>query len=346
MSFLRPLAMLAVLVGACFLTHRHTPHHTASEESLFSTIFMHVIPAPVVGAHGDHGHGDEAHGADAHGEEAHSDGEHSDGDHGDGAHHPEPAFHIALPAFLGGFDGHPGKEGPQLVFYNLQIFQFAALLMILIGLGGVPGYLRTGQGDTVTRFMAGFCLWLRDDLVEPAMGKELSNKFLPFMMFVFFFLMFMNVMGLTPASVTPTASIFVTGAMAFITLSLMLVGGIIAQGPVAFFKNLVPHVPLVLWPLMFLIELTGLFLKPAALMIRLFATMTGGHLVVLSFLALIFFFGPFAGNSVGQGVAFSPVWVGFSVFVMIIEAFVALVQAYIFTLLSSLFISASIHPEH
>ena len=230
--------------------------------------------------------------------------------------------------------------------YNLQIFQFAALLMILIGFSGVPTYLRTGQGDTTSKLMAGFCLWVRDDLVEPAMGKELSNRFLPFMMFIFFFIMFMNVMGLTPASVTPTASIFVTGALAFITFSTMIIGGMIAQGPVAFFKNLVPHVPLILWPLMFVIELTGLFLKPAALMIRLFATMTGGHLVVLSFLALIFLFGPFAGNSMAKAVAISPAWVGFSVFVMIIEAFVALVQAYIFTLLSSLFISASIHPEH
>ena len=143
------------------------------------------------------------------------------------------------------------------------------------------------------------------------------------MMFIFFFIMFMNVMGLTPASVTPTASIFVTGALAFITFSTMIIGGMIAQGPVAFFKNLVPHVPLILWPLMFVIELTGLFLKPAALMIRLFATMTGGHLVVLSFLALIFLFG-FAGNSMAKAVALSPAWVGFSVFVMIIEAFVAL----------------------
>lgn len=341
MSILRPLAMLAVLVGACFLTHRHTPHHTASEDSLFSTMFMHVIPAPVVGAHGDEGHGD-------HGEIVHSDaaeGEQAEA-HGDDHHHAEPALHIGLPGFLSGFDGHPGKEGHQLVFYNLQIFQFAALLMILIGFSGVPTYLRTGQGDTTSKLMAGFCLWVRDDLVEPAMGKELSNRFLPFMMFIFFFIMFMNVMGLTPASVTPTASIFVTGALAFITFSTMIIGGMIAQGPVAFFKNLVPHVPLILWPLMFVIELTGLFLKPAALMIRLFATMTGGHLVVLSFLALIFLFGPFAGNSMAKALAISPAWVGFSVFVMIIEAFVALVQAYIFTLLSSLFISASIHPEH
>ncbi|MEM6675987.1 MAG: F0F1 ATP synthase subunit A, partial [Planctomycetota bacterium] len=260
-------------------------------------------------------------------------------------HAASPAIAIPIPGFLGIFDGDPTHDGAQLVVYNLQIFQIAALLMILVMFGGVPAYLRTGKGDHVTRLAAGFCLWMRDDLVEPAMGKELSNKFLPFMMFVFFFIMFMNVMGLTPKSVTPTASIFVTAALAFITFCVMLGGGMIAQGPVAFFKNLVPHVPGFLWPLMFLIELTGLFLKPAALMIRLFATMMGGHLVVLSFLGLIFYFAT-SQFSTALAAGLSPVWVGFGVFVMIIEAFVALVQAYIFTLLSSLFISASIHPEH
>lgn len=250
---------------------------------------------------------------------------------------------IPLPGALAFFDGDPARKGAQLVVYNLQIFQLAALLMIIVAFSGVPTYLRTGQGDAITCLMAGFCLWLRDDLVEPAMGKELAGKLLPLMMFLFFFILFMNLMGLTPFSVTPTASIFVTCALALITFSLMIAGGFIAQGPVAFFKNLVPHVPLFLWPLLFVIEIVGLLIKPVALMIRLFATMMGGHLVVLSFTALIFFF---ATMSTTLAAVTSPAWVGFAVFIMIIEAFVALVQAYIFTLLSSLFIGASVHPEH
>lgn len=343
MSLLRPLVMLAILVGACFLTYRHTPHHTATDDTIFTTLYMHVVPAPIVAAgdHGDHG------GAGDHGEDAaHGDDAAAHGDDG-GHHHAEPMLAIPAPFLPKVFDGDPAHEGTQLVVYNLQIFQIAALLMILVGFSGVPTYLRTGQGDAITRLMAGFCLWLRDDLVEPAMGKELSTKLLPLMMFIFFFILFMNVMGLTPMSVTPTASIFVTGAMALITFLLMIGGGFIAQGPVAFFKNLVPHVPGFLWPLMFVIEIVGLIIKPVALMIRLFATMSGGHLVVLSFLALIFFFASSAfGNNTLLAVGTSPLWVGFAVFIMIIEAFVALVQAYIFTLLSSLFIGASVHPEH
>ena len=92
------------------------------------------------------------------------------------------------------------------------------------------------------------------------------------------------------------------------------------------------------------VELVGLLVKPFALMIRLFANMSGGHMVVLSFMGLIFFFADSMGSGVGWGV--TPIAVGFAVFIMIIESFVALLQAYIFTQLSILFIGGSIHPEH
>lgn len=346
MSIFRPLLMLAIVVGACFLSNRHSVHHTvpmvtnedgqsvmADKSSVFTMLYMHVIPSALVPYHGP-----------SHGE-AHS---HADEQGGVGTglaeHADAPIFQLDLPGFLGFFDGNLDEEGAQLVLYNLQIFQLAAILMMLVAMSGVPGYLRTGKGGYVTRLMGGFCQWLRDDLVEPAMGKDLSAKLLPLMMYLFFFILFMNVMGLTPMSVTPTTCIFVTGALALITFVMMIAGGMIAQGPVNFLKHLVPEVPAALWPLMFVIEIAGLFIKPVALMIRLFATITGGHLVVLSFLALIFFF--WHGFSPAVGKTLSPLWVGFAVFIMIIEAFVAMVQAYIFTLLSSLFIGASVHPEH
>lgn len=351
MSIFRPLVMLAIVVGACYLAFQFSPHHsvelTQNEDgearleepaSVFTMLYHHVVPAPVVAPHAHDGDG-----VDDHVEHVdHAD--HAAESLGHGSHAVEPLVAIPLPGFLSAFDGDPNHEGTQLVLYNMQIFQIAALLLILVAMSGVPKYLRTGKGDAVTRLMAGFVQWVRDELVEPAMGKETSDKLLPMMMFVFFFILFMNLMGLVPGSVTPTTSIFVTGALALITFVLMIAGGMIAQGPVAFFKNLVPHVPLFMWPLMFVIEIAGLFIKPVALMIRLFATITGGHLVVLSFLALVFFFASSFGRGVGG--TLSPLWVGFAVFIMIIEAFVAMVQAYIFTLLSSLFIGASVHPEH
>jgi len=123
----------------------------------------------------------------------------------------------------------------------------------------------------------------------------------------------------------------------------MLVCGMIVQGPIAFWKNLVPHVPVAMLPLMIVVELAGLIIKPFALMIRLFANMSGGHMVVLSFMGLIFYFG---AKSAVVGWASAPIAVAFAVFIMIIEAFVALLQAFIFTQLSILFVQASIHPEH
>lgn len=324
---IRALLMLATLVAACFATYTYSPHHKSTPDTLFTTLYMHVIPAPLVAPAGEHAGEHTAESA------AHA-VEHA---------HAAPLFSLPLPGFLAMFDGDKGHEGVQLVVYNLQIFQVAALVMLLLAFSGVPGYLRTGKGDKITALAAGFCLWVRDDLVEPAMGMELGRKFLPLLMFLFFFIATQNLMGLAPMAVTPTASIYVTCALALITFGIMLSGGMIAQGPVAFLKHLVPEVPLLLWPLMFVIELASFFIKPAALMIRLFANMTGGHLVVLSFTALIFLF---AGTFGQIGIALSPIWVGFAVFIMIIEAFVALVQAYIFTMLSALFIGVAIHPDH
>jgi F-type H+-transporting ATPase subunit a len=160
---------------------------------------------------------------------------------------------------------------------------------------------------------------------------------------IFFFILFMNVLGLVPGAATATASIFVTGALAGITFATMVIGGMVVQGPFKFWLHLVPKVPLALWPLMFAVELVGLVVKPIALMIRLFANMTGGHLAVLSLMGLVFFFG---AMSPVVGWASSPVAVGLAVFIMIIESFVALLQAYIFTTLSIIFVQASLHPEH
>jgi len=337
---MRALLMLATLVAACYASYKLTPHHTANEDTIFTTLYMHVVPAALVAPHAE---GDVDHGGAPTPRDHGPVDEHGAVAEAGHAAHDEPLFAIPLPGFLSAFDGDPHHEGVQLVLYNLQIFQLGALVMLLLAFSGVPGYLRTGRGEWVTRRAAGFCLWVRDDLVEPAMGPDLTRKFLPLLMFVFFFIAAQNLMGLAPMSATPTASIFVTAALALITFGIMIIGGMMAQGPVGFFKHLVPDVPLLLWPLMFVIELAGLVIKPVALMIRLFANMTGGHLVVLSFLALIFFF---AERFQSVGMALSPVWVGFAVFIMIIEAFVALVQAYIFTMLSALFISAAIHPEH
>jgi F-type H+-transporting ATPase subunit a len=265
---------------------------------------------------------------------------------GASAHELHPLLEVPLPRALGWMDyrGEVDSPEPKTALFNLQIFQVAAVLLILIAFAGVPRYLRTGKGDMITRLFAGFAQWIRDDMVHPIMGKKLGNRFLPYFLSIFFFILFMNLMGLVPYSATATSSIFVTGALAATTFLAMVLCGMAVQGPLAFWKNLVPHVPLALWPLMFVVEVVGLLVKPFALMVRLFANMSGGHMVVLSFMGLIFFLGELWGPAGGWGAA--PVGAGFAVFIMIIESFVALLQAFIFTQLSILFVHTSVHPEH
>lgn len=303
----------AALIGlACFASFRFSVHHT--HDNVFKQLYMHLVPSPlVVDNHAPH---DEL----------------------------EPLVEIPLPGFLGVFDWQGQGEHPATVLYNLQIFQLVSVLLIFIVFLGVPRYLRTGQGDALTKLAAGFAMWVRDEVVYPEMGKDLGRKFLPFFLSIFFFILFMNLMGLVPYSATATASIFVTGALALITFLSMIFCGMWIQGPLAFWKNLVPHVPLALWPLMFIVEIIGLLVKPFALMIRLFANMSGGHMVVLSFMGLIFFMTELWGTAGGWGAV--PLGVGFAVFIMIIEVFVAMLQAFIFTKLSVIFVNASVHPEH
>ncbi len=329
MSFLRPIAMLVVVLLAAWLSTTYSEHHSGTNERAFDVLYMHVVPAPLVHpAHeGEEHEGEPAHEGAAHG----------------AVHDPLLALKAPfLPAFMDGDRDH--SNGTQLVLTNLQIFQIAAVILVLIAFSGVPAYLRTGRGDPISRMLAGMCLAIRDEMVVPVLGKEHAARFLPYFLAVFFFILFMNLLGLVPGAATATASIFVTAALALTTFLAMIGCGMVAQGPVAFWKNLVPHVPAWLWPLMFVVELMGLLVKPFALLIRLFANMTGGHLVVLSFMGLIFFFAGIEHSAAGWGIA--PVAVGFATFIMIIEGFVALLQAYIFTQLSIIFVGAAIHPEH
>lgn len=242
---------------------------------------------------------------------------------------------------------YQGMELPKvfgLQLFDIQIFQVLSVAMVFVLFGGVRRAVAAGSGGFVTRTMAGFVAWIRDEMVYPNLGKKDGDRLLPLFLSLFFFIAFMNLFGLIPFGLTATASIWVTAALATLTLIVMLIGGMLVQGPVKFWTSLVPGgVPGWLIPLIFPLEVAGLIIKPFALTMRLMANMTGGHLVVLSFLGLMYFFGQ-SSTAVGFGV--SPLVVGMSVFMMIIEGFVALLQAYVFTLLSIIFVGMCLHPDH
>ncbi|MBK9383826.1 MAG: F0F1 ATP synthase subunit A [Planctomycetes bacterium] len=252
-----------------------------------------------------------------------------------GPHHPLMLFGIpvwtpAEPVELFG-----------LKVYDIQAYQLLAVLLIFVFFAGVAAKIRSGRPTVAGAFVQ----WIRDEMVYPAMGKENGQRYAPMFVALFFFIVIQNVVGLLPESSTPTASIFVTASLAILTFLGMLIFGMWEQGPIAYWKHIVPAgLPVAILPIMIPVELVGLVLKPFALMIRLFANMTAGHLVVLSFVGMIFYFQQQYGVAVGG--ILSPVWVGFGVFIMILESFVALLQAFLFTQLTILFVAASIHPEH
>lgn len=338
MNILRPLLAVLVIAAACWTNVTFSEHHTPEGDFEVVHMFGHLMPATLV----VHGEG-ETHVGEAGAEagEDHVAGDTDDDGHGD----MQPMLSITLPGALGFLDmDDNAANGANLLLTNFQIFMILSVLLVFILLGGVADYVRTGKGDIISRTFAGFCMYVRDEMVYPVMGAKTGRAFLPFFMGLFFFLVFMNVGGLIPFTATPTAAIAVTFALAAIILCVMVIGGMIAQGPIAYFKHLVPEVPWWLWPLMFVVEVIGVVAKPFALMVRLFANLSGGHMVVLSFIGLIFLASSQAGSTIGWTV--SPFAVGFGVFIMIIEAFVALLQAYVFTYLAILFVGGSLHPDH
>ncbi|MDT0294623.1 F0F1 ATP synthase subunit A [Mesonia ostreae] len=179
-------------------------------------------------------------------------------------------------------------------------------------------------------------LFVRDDIAIPQIGKKKYMKFMPFLLTVFFFIWITNLLGLLPGAANVTGNISVTVALGLFTLIL-----IIFNGNKDYWKHIfwMPGVPLPVKLLLAPIELIGLIIKPIALMIRLFANITAGHIIILSLLGLIFIL---------EHAGVAGISVPFALFIMVLELLVAFLQAFIFTMLSALFIGAAVqeHEHH
>ncbi len=181
-------------------------------------------------------------------------------------------------------------------------------------------------------------VFIRDDLALPNIGKHDAPRFIPYLLTAFLFILTCNLLGLIPFAATATSNINVTATLAACSFVAMVGGGIQHNGLFGYFRGLIPHgLPLWLLPIMIPLEFLGLFTKPFALAVRLFANMTAGHVVILSLLGLIF---------VLKTLLIAPVSVLFALAIYMLEIFVAFVQAYVFTLLSAVFIGMAIHQEH
>jgi len=186
-------------------------------------------------------------------------------------------------------------------------------------------------------------LFIRDDVILPNLGKS-GLRYWHCFSTLFFFILFCNLLGLVPYGATATGNLAVTGTLALTALAFIVFSGAREQGPVNFIKHIVPSgVPVWLVPLLFPIEIVGLLTKTFALCVRLFANMIAGHIVILSFLGLIFIFGK-VSLLLGLG-AVAPLSIVMILFVSLLEIFVAFLQAYIFVFLTAIFAGMAMHPH-
>ena len=244
-----------------------------------------------------------------------------------------PGIHIHLPEF------EPitflGLTIDLSITNHLVMLWIAAVIILLLFRSVKPDRpVQKGLG----MFLEMIIIFVRDEIAISNMGEKHGKKFTPLLVCFFLFVWVANLMGLIPLFSTSTGNINVTAALALVTFAATQIYGIKEAGFFHYYLGLVPSgVPSYLWPLMFIVEIMGLIAKHVALMIRLFANMIAGHIVLFALLGLIIIF---------KSYLVSVVSVPFAIFVSFLELLVATIQAYIFTLLSALFIGMSVNPDH
>ena len=230
---------------------------------------------------------------------------------------------------------------------NVLALFIAAALVTLMVMGVVRFYSR--KGFKAPRKGMGFMEMLIDfvytGVIKSTLGAEKGRKFAPFLLTCFFFILVMNLLGLIvifPGGANLTGNIAITLVLAVLTFIVTNV-----MGKKHYWKEIFwPDVPMFLkfpLPIMQLIEVFGIFTKPAALCVRLFANMMGGHMIVITLTVLIFIFAAFGAAAVGTSVVVS---VLFTIFMLLIDVLVSFIQAYVFTMLSTMFIAASQEEGH
>jgi F-type H+-transporting ATPase subunit a len=189
-------------------------------------------------------------------------------------------------------------------------------------------------------------LYIRDQIVRPAIGGHDADRFLPFLWTVFFFVLFSNLLGLIPGCASSTGNVNVTAVLALATLVIVLGSGVRQFGVKGYLLGIVPHLDVPgwlkppLWILLFIIEIAGLLIRHIVLCVRLFANMFAGHVVLSSILGFILM----AWSSHAVWLV-APLSLGGLVALNLLELLVAFIQAYVFTFLAALFIGAAVHPH-
>ena len=218
---------------------------------------------------------------------------------------------------------------------NVASLLLSAVILIVL-MSTVAKSFATNRGKApkgIQSFIEPIIFFIRDEVVKPNVGPK-YEKYLPYLLTLFFFVLVNNLLGLVPGGANVTGNITITLALAVITFVITHI-----NANKHYWLHLVKPagVPVLMLPLMWVVEIAGVFMKPMSLTIRLFANITAGHIIILSLLGLIFIFKSFA---VGGVVTI------FTLFMNAIELLVAFLQAFIFTLLSSMYIGSAIEENH
>ncbi len=246
------------------------------------------------------------------------------------------------------------SDGSEVIPFDISItkniaalfFSIILILIIFINVGNAYKKRPDQPPRGLQSLLEPVILFVRDEIAKPSIGEKKYESFMPFLLTVFFFIWINNMLGLIPifpGGVNVTGNIAVTMVLAFFTFTVTAI-----RGNKNYWKHIfnTPGVPIWLklpLPIMPVVETIGIFTKPIVLMIRLFANITAGHIIVLGFVSLIFLFGeiqPFLGYSV------SVVSIMFIIFMTLLELLVAFIQAYVFTFLSALYFGMAVEDHH
>ena len=293
---------------------------------------------------GYHAEGDGGH-ATTEGEHAEESDDHASAEN----EHAEEKLYAGIT--LTQLEGHlvPGHGAHVVLDLSISrhlFFAWLGMAIVFLIMARMAGKYKRGVGrDTAPtgvfqNMFESLIIFVRDDIARPNLGAK-ADKYVPYLLTVFFFILTCNLLGLVPFGATATSNLMVTVVLASFTFVITQLGGTKDYWMHIFWP---PGIPTFVKPILMPVEVLGILTKPIALAIRLFANMTAGHLVILSLIGLIFSFANIFGPGAGYGVA--PVSIAFALFIYFLELLVSFIQAYVFTMLSALFIGMAIEEHH
>lgn len=239
-------------------------------------------------------------------------------------------------------------EPLDLKFTKFMAIELVVAILICIFSIGLAKAIKGGAlpRGRFRHMLEAMLLYFRDNVARPCIGHHDADRFVPFLWTIFFFVLGCNLFGMIPWMGSPTGSLAVTGALAFVTFVVVMGSAFVKLGPIGTVKSFVPHMDLpfvlkiFLIPLIFVIEVAGMLIKHGVLAIRLLANMMAGHVVLAVIMAFI---AASAGSMMWYVV--TPTSILGATALSLLELFVAFLQAYIFTFLSALFIGMAVHPH-